>query len=163
MLYNYHNYQLLISEHLNNTFMYPGGLDFFYGIFQPFELNLEAVLRIRNKSFGSGFGSGSGLKLVSDSDPDSNPDSNPGFKSGSGSRIRIYIRNWPKLLFWYKFLPSLIFKHKKVAFPHWLRTRCARKARVRGSGFVPKSHGSTTLRTTTCKCFLLYSDCCYYL
>jgi hypothetical protein len=33
------------------------------------------VLRIRNKSFGSGFGSG--LKLVSDSDPDSNPAPNP--------------------------------------------------------------------------------------
>ncbi len=43
-----------------------------------------AVLRIRNKSFGSGFGSGSGLKLVSNLDPvsDSNPDPNP----GSGSR-----------------------------------------------------------------------------
>ncbi len=64
-------------------------------------LNTRSVLRIRNKSFGSGFGSGSGLKLVSDSDPvsdpdsnpysnpDSNPDSNPGFESGSESWIRI--------------------------------------------------------------------------
>jgi hypothetical protein len=52
---------------------------------------LQSVLRIRNKSFGSGFGSGSSLKLVSDpvSDPDSNPDSNPGFESGSESWIRI--------------------------------------------------------------------------
>jgi hypothetical protein len=36
-----------------------------------------AVLRIRNKSFGSCFGSGSGLKLVSDPDPDPDPDPNP--------------------------------------------------------------------------------------
>jgi hypothetical protein len=41
----------------------------------------KAVLRIRNKSFGSGFGSGSGLKIVSD--PDSNSDPNPGFGSRS--------------------------------------------------------------------------------
>jgi hypothetical protein len=44
----------------------------------------KTVLRIGNKSFGSGFGSGSGLKLVSDSDPDSNPgfpDPNLGFGS----------------------------------------------------------------------------------
>jgi hypothetical protein len=42
-----------------------------------------AVLRIRNKSFGSCFGSGSGLKLVSDPDPISDPDSYPGFDVGS--------------------------------------------------------------------------------
>ncbi len=60
-----------------------------------------SVLRIRNKSFGSGFGSGSGLKLVSDpdpvTDPDSNPDLNPDPKclfryrigSGSGQKFRI--------------------------------------------------------------------------
>ena len=62
-----------------------------------FGIRIEPVLRIRNKSSGSGFGSGSCLKLVSDSDPDlkpgpnldSNPDSNPGFESGSKSWIRI--------------------------------------------------------------------------
>jgi len=37
----------------------------------------KAVLRIRNKSFGSGSGSRSGWEKVSDLDPDSNPDSNP--------------------------------------------------------------------------------------
>jgi hypothetical protein len=66
----------------------------------------NAVLRIRNKSFGSGFGSGSGLKLVSDSDPvsdpdsnpDLNPDSNPGFESGSESWIRIF--NGPNFFFY---------------------------------------------------------------
>ncbi len=48
-------------------------------------LHRQAVLRIRNISFGSCFGSGSGLKLVSDpvSDPDPNPDSNPGSRSRS--------------------------------------------------------------------------------
>ncbi len=45
------------------------------------------MLRIRNKSFGSGLGSG--LKLVSDSDPDPNPDSIPGFESGSES-LKLY-------------------------------------------------------------------------
>jgi hypothetical protein len=89
----------------------------------------SAVLRIRNKSFGSGVGSGSGLQLVlnpdpdsnPDPNPDSNPDSNPGFGSGSESWIRIRIRNWPKLpLFVLKFLRSL--KLKKGCHPSapWL-------------------------------------------
>jgi hypothetical protein len=33
-----------------------------------------------------------------------------------------------------------------------------------GSGSVPKSHGSTTMRTATCKCFYCFCCyCCYYL
>ncbi len=101
--------------------------------------DINTVLRIRNKSFGSSFGSGSGLQLVLNPDPDSNPDpnpdlnpdptpdlnpdSNPGFGSGSVSSIRIRIRNWPKLpLFVLKFLSSLIFKVSSVT---WLRTNCA--------------------------------------
>ncbi len=79
--------------------------------------NLTPVLRIRNKSFGSGYGSGSGLKLVSDpvSDPDSNPDPNPG--SGTG---------------------QVFFCTKIFTQPHlqgsissvtWLRTKCAKNWR----------------------------------
>jgi hypothetical protein len=58
-----------------------------------------AVLRIRNKSFGSCFGSGSGLKLVSDPDPVSDPDSNPDLD-----------QKLAKFFFILKFLRSLIFK-----------------------------------------------------
>jgi hypothetical protein len=55
-----------------------------------------AVLRIRNKSFGSGFGSGSGLKLISDPDPVSDPDLD---------------QKLAKFFFFVlKFLRSLIFK-----------------------------------------------------
>jgi hypothetical protein len=66
-----------------------------------------AVLRIRNKSFGSCFGSGSGLKLVSDPDPVSDPvsDSNPDPNPGSGSRSET-----GQIFFFLKFLRSLIFK-----------------------------------------------------
>ncbi len=78
-----------------------------------------AVLRIRNKSFGSCVGSGSGLKLVSDSDPDSNPDPN------SDSNLD---QKLAKLLFFVlKYLPSLIFKHRlpSLSSMTWLRTSCA--------------------------------------
>ncbi len=73
-----------------------------------------------DKSFGSGFGSGSGLKLVSDSDLDQN------------------------FFFVLKFLPSLIFKHKKAAFPqlHDLATNKVRnKFAGFGSGSISKRHG----------------------
>jgi hypothetical protein len=49
------------------------------------KIQIIPVLRIRNKSFGSGYGSESGLKLVSDPDPVSDPDSNPDPNPGSGS------------------------------------------------------------------------------
>jgi hypothetical protein len=81
---------------------------------QPYTLYIYSTafwsaLRIRNKSFGSGFGSGSGLKLVSDSDPDSNPGLNPDPNPGFGSRSE----TGQNFFFVLKFLPSLIFKHKK--------------------------------------------------
>jgi hypothetical protein len=127
------------------------------------------VLRIRNRSFGSNFGSGSGLKLVSD--PDSNPDLNPGFgsRSETGQNFFFFCSKF--------FLPSLIFKHKKVALPQ-LRDLAMNKVRinlqdsdpdplVRGTDprirILTKSKGSTTLRTTICKSFLLYCDSCYSL
>jgi hypothetical protein len=123
------------------------------------------VLRIRN---GSDFGSGSGLKLVSDSDPDTNP----GFGSRSETGQNFFF-------FVLKFLPSLIFKHKKAALPQ-LRDLATNKVRNKfagfGSGSISKRHGSADpdpyqkvtypqLRTTTCKSFLLYCDCeiCTYI
>ncbi len=74
----------------------------------------STVLRIRNRSFGSGFVSGSGLKLVSDSDLDQ--------KLAKTS------------FFVLKFLPSLIFKHKKAAFPQ-LRDLATNKVRSKFAGF----------------------------
>jgi hypothetical protein len=100
--------------------------------------SFEAVLRIQNKSFGSGFGSGSGLKLVSDTDPDSNL----GVESRSESWILIWIRNWPKIHFFIlKFLPSLIFKHKKPAFSQ-LHDFLRNKFAGFGFGSISKRHGS---------------------
>jgi hypothetical protein len=78
------------------------------------DTQLQAVLRIRNKSFGSG----SDLKLVSD--PDSNPDPNPGFGSRSETGQNFF--------FCSKFLPILIFKHKRLpslSSVTWLQKRCA--------------------------------------
>ncbi len=106
------------------------------------------MLRIRNKSFGSCVGSG--LKLVSDSDPDSNPDpnpdsnpdSNPYPNPGFGSRSETG-QNFFFLVI--KYLPSLIFKHKKTAFPQ-LHDLATNKLRNKFAGFgfgsISKRHGS---------------------
>jgi hypothetical protein len=86
-------------------------------------------------------GSGSGSKSKS------------GFESGTESWIRIQIRNWTKL-------PSL------SSVP-WLQTRCAInlqdsdpdrlvRGTDRGSGSVPKCHGSKTLRTTVLRTNVKY-------
>ncbi len=78
----------------------------------------KPVLRIRNKSFGSGFGSGSVLKLVLD--PDSNPD--PDHKLA-------------KTFFCIKIFTQPIFKHKKAALQSYissvtlLPTKCAKHLR----------------------------------
>jgi hypothetical protein len=88
----------------------------------------KAVLRIRKKSFGSGLVSGSGLKLVSDSDLDQ--------KLAKTS------------FFVLKFLPSLIFKNKKTAFPqlHDLATnKVCNKFAGFGFGSISKRHGSADL------------------
>jgi hypothetical protein len=91
-------------------------------------------LRIRNNSFGSGLGSGSGLKLVSNSDP------NPGFGSRSETGQNFF--------FVLKFLPSLIFKNKKAAFPQ-LHDLATSKVRNKFAGFgfgsISKRHGSADL------------------
>jgi ribosomal protein S17E len=95
------------------------------------------VLRIQNKSFlirfririlpevsfGSGFESGF----------------NPEFESRSESRIRIQIKNWPNF-FVLKFLPSLIFKHKKAAFRQ-LRDLATNKVRNKFAGYGSWSNG----------------------
>jgi len=79
----------------------------------------------------------------------------------------------------FKFLSNLIFKHKKAASLSsvtWLWTSCAinllnlqdsdSDPLVRGTDpririrILTKKSGSTTLRTATCKSFLLYCDCC---
>jgi hypothetical protein len=87
----------------------------------------RAVLRIRNKSFGSGYGSGSGLQLVL----------NP---------IRIRILDWDpdqKLAktssFLLKFLRSLIFKHKKSVIPQ-LRDLATNNLRNKFSIYEDLSH-----------------------
>jgi hypothetical protein len=93
-------------------------------------------IRIRPEvscGFGSGFESRSKSGFES------------GFESGSQSWIRIWIRNRPKLLFFLKFLPSLIFKHKKAALPQ-LRDLATNKVRNKfagfGTGSISKRHGS---------------------
>jgi hypothetical protein len=65
------------------------------------------MLRIRDKSLGSGFGSGSGLKLVSYPDLVSDPDLNPGFDSGSESLDPDLDQKVTKFFFVLKFLRSL--------------------------------------------------------
>jgi hypothetical protein len=68
-----------------------------------------------------------------------------GFGSQSWIRIYRYIRNRPKLLFFLKFLLSLIFKHKKAALPQ-LRDLATNKVRNKFAGFgtrsISKRHGS---------------------
>ncbi len=84
----------------------------------------ESVLRIRNQSFGSG------LKSVSDPDPAWSlfririrPEVcfGSGFESGSKSEFKSGLESrletGQNFFFVLKFLPSLIFKHKKAAFP----------------------------------------------
>ncbi len=91
-------------------------------------LNHKVVLRIRNKSFGSG----SGLKLVSDSDPDSNPDantdsspdSNPG-NYGFGSRSETDQNFFYLFKNFYPASSSNIKKLPSLSSMTWLRTRCA--------------------------------------
>jgi hypothetical protein len=80
--------------------------------------NLPAMLRIRNKSFGSGLGSG--LKLVSDSDPDSNPDLNPGFGSKSETGQNFFFCS----KIFYPASSSKIKRLPSLSSMTWLRTRC---------------------------------------
>jgi hypothetical protein len=84
------------------------------------------VLRIRNKSIGSGFGSGSGLKLVSD--PDSNPVPNPDSNPGSNLDPNLEFGTGKKLFFVLKFYPassSNIKRLPSLSYVTWLRKRCA--------------------------------------
>ncbi len=62
-------------------------------------LNMEVdpVLRIRNKSSGSGLGSGSGLKLFSDPDPVSDPNPGSGSRSKTGQIFFTKIFTQPHL------------------------------------------------------------------